>query len=102
MSGEAYNGAHVIMLDELIGGHQSLPDLERMRDDLNQVPECGPLAAELTAIISFARVERARIAQRQKRADDLFACLHDFAWWQSADGTEDRFRETLAQWKAER
>jgi hypothetical protein len=103
MSGEAYNGAHLIQVDSMVGGYgPSLADLERLEADLRATPEAVDLANAVGGVVALIRDLRRRCEDVQAVADPLFSCLHDFAWWKSADSSEDRFRETLAAWKADR
>lgn len=102
MSGQAYNGAHSADIGDFVARRANLADLERLHRDLKATPECEPLADTLLGIIGRIREQRQRIEKLDSELARLFAPLHDFAWWQSADGSEDNFRQTLAKWKAER
>lgn len=39
-------------------------------------------------------------AEMDEMIHDLAEVLHDLEWWQSADSSEDRYRETLAKFKS--
>lgn len=94
MSGESYGNVQSAPIETA-----NMDDLRRLRRDLQgTLDHTAFLAFDLGFVISGREDIDRRIERLQAQYDRLHAPLKAFNYWQSADDTEENFREVLERW----